>query len=116
MAEYKAANPTHISGVDELIDEMRRSLGKMLIIWLQWRPPARRHQFKSAGLYFLIGLIRFYTMNLEKLDVKVWLLRQGLSTPEAAAVVDTDTYRYIVTSSSVEKSDVSQFEEVAFFQ
>lgn len=35
------------------------------------------------------GTVRFYTMDLESSELKVWLLRQGLSTPEAAGIVDT---------------------------
>lgn len=66
--EYIGANPTHISADSAIV----------------------------LKCFDLLNLIRFYTINQDK-EVKCWLLRRGSNLIDAAALVELNISRYVMS-------------------
>lgn len=63
IEEYLAANPTHISTIDSIL----------------------------SAVYRVLKLIVFYTVSTN--EIKSWVVRQGISAPEAGGIIHTDIER-----------------------
>lgn len=80
--EFIESNPWHRSMISKLVDETFRSLGNFLLLLFLF------------VISLLSGLIRFYTMSVPTSESRVWVIRRGFTTPDCAAIVNTNLSRY----------------------